>query len=46
MVVQPVIINDNLTMFIISIKLIFFLGTKGSKKTIQKRMFGYGGGIG
>lgn len=45
MVVQPVIINDNLTMFIISIKLIF-LGTKGSKKTIQKRMFGYGGGIG
>lgn len=45
MVVQFVIINDNLIMFIILIKLIF-LGIKGSKKIIQKRMFGYGGGIG
>lgn len=46
MVVQPVIINDNLTMFIISIKLIFFKEPRAVKKIVQKRMFGYGGGIG
>lgn len=36
MVVQPVIINDNLTMFIFSQSSWFFLGTKGSKKLFRK----------
>lgn len=37
MVVQPVIINDNLTMFIISIKLIFFRNQGQYKKNYSEK---------
>lgn len=37
MVVQPVIINDNLTMFIFSQSSWFFLGTKGSQKKLFRK---------
>lgn len=39
MVVQPVIINDNLTMFIISIKVIFFKEPRAVKNYSEKNVW-------